>query len=231
MGHRLCVPSHFIWETTKPRRRATTLGGTTRPTIHLSKLVEPEILDSTWPWLDIGEPSLSLPPCLPPEIRKPNLPTPIPLGITVLLRPSTETSIWTSLPSPQSSTPTIALGTSHGINILTETLSNWVEGRTLTTSSDVFALEWMSSNGVLAAGCRNGSVRIYDQRERKTIGMELRHGSAVTAVRKVDDWRVVVCGLESRVCFSLTHSTPSCLSRYPWVRDTGGDDQLTVSLA
>lgn len=124
---------------------------------------------------------------------------PVPLGVTVLLRPSTETSIWTSLPSPQSSAPTIALGTSHGINFLTETSSNWVEARTLTTTSDVFALEWMSANGVLAAGCRNGSVRIYDQRGKKMIGMELRHGSAVTGVRKVDEWKVVVCGLESRV--------------------------------
>lgn len=82
---------------------------------------------------------------------------------------------------------------------MTETPSNWVEGRTLPASSDVFALEWLGANGVLAAGCRNGSVRVYDPRGKKMAGMEVWHGSAVVGVRAVDEWRVVVAGLESRV--------------------------------
>jgi len=139
-------------------------------------------------------------------------------GVTVLLRPSTETSIWTSLPSPFSSTSnsTIAFGTSHGITLLAENPSNCIETCTLKLPSDVFALEWLGANGVLAAGCRNGSVRVYDQRsparEGKTMGGPLRHGSAVVGVRRVDEWRVVVCGLESKVGSTFAHPHHQCVT-------------------
>lgn len=43
-------------------------------------------------------------------------------------------------------------------------------------------------------------------------GMELRHESAVTGVRRVDEWRVVVYGLESKVS-NLPAFLPTGLSR------------------
>lgn len=42
-------------------------------------------------------------------------------------------------------------------------------------------------------------MRVYDPRGKKMAGMEVWHGSAVVGVRAVDEWRVVVAGLESRV--------------------------------
>jgi len=47
------------------------------------------------------------------------------------------------------------------------------------------------------------------------IGMELRHGSAVTGVRKVDEWKVVVCGLESRVSISKSREFLSATFSWP----------------
>ncbi|KAI9869686.1 MAG: hypothetical protein M1830_005218 [Pleopsidium flavum] len=202
--------------------RATTFGGTTAPTIHLSKLVERDMLESTWPWLDVGTspPSFPLSPASPANTtnKRTNLITPRhdPTGVTVLLRPSTETSIWTSLPSPSSSNPTIALGTSHGITLLAETPSNWIETRTINLPSDVFALEWLGANGVLVAGCRNGSVKVYDQRSPERMektrnglgGRGFRHGSAVVGVRKVGQWGLVVCGLESKPQLLSLNPTP-----------------------
>ncbi|KAI9870727.1 MAG: hypothetical protein M1830_003880 [Pleopsidium flavum] len=202
--------------------RATTLGGTTAPTIHLSKLVERDMLENTWPWLDVGTspPPFPLSPVSPANTtnKRTNLTTPRhhPTGVTVLLRPSTETSIWTSLPSPRSFNPTIALGTSHGITLLAETPSNWIETRTINLPSDVFALEWLGANGVLVAGCRNGSVKVYDQRSPERMektrnglgGRGFRHGSAVVGVRNVGQWGLVVCGLESKPQLLSLNPTP-----------------------
>ncbi|KZF20672.1 hypothetical protein L228DRAFT_176898 [Xylona heveae TC161] len=146
---------------------STTLGGTTQSTVHLAKLVDPSCFDGSL--LDVGA--------------------------HVLLKPPGQTSIWTSAPSKTDGN--IAIGTSSGINLLQESLSNWTELKTIHYPTDVFALEFLSAS-TIAAGLRDNSVRLYDQRSSGK-SLRLRHRSAVTGIKQVDDCRILVCGLKNSV--------------------------------
>lgn len=68
-------------------------------------------------------------------------------------------------------------------------------------SSHVLALGFMSDQGLLA-GQRNGTVSVLDLRAEKrgrNVSISIQHGACVTHVRRVDDYRVVVNGLNSSV--------------------------------
>ena len=127
----------------------------------------------------------------------------------MLLRPAAHTSVWTSTCSPTSGS--IGVGTGTGVILIHETPSgpttqlhpfgDW-SNRALPTASDVLALEFLS-DATLAAGQRDGAVELLDTRELsrgRKPALALRHPSAVTHLRRVDEHRVVVNGLKSSVC-------------------------------
>ncbi|KAI9713365.1 MAG: hypothetical protein M1812_006643 [Candelaria pacifica] len=112
------------------------------------------------------------------------------VGVHMILHPREQT-IWTSGTSKHDGT--IAIGTSTGVLLLKETDNNWTESRALKSNTDIFALEFLSPS-TIAAGGRDSSIQLYDQRSSGKA-LRLRHPSSVTGIRQVDDWRVVVCGL------------------------------------
>ncbi|MCJ1374534.1 hypothetical protein MMC20_005766 [Loxospora ochrophaea] len=102
-----------------------------------------------------------------------------------------------SSPSP-SAQSTIAIATSHGVTLLVPRddgyLRNFVHV-VYHTTSNVLACAWLSST-VLAGGCRDGAVRLYDARSRGEA-KRLQHPSAVCHLRRADEYRVVAAGLEN----------------------------------
>ncbi|KAI9836192.1 MAG: hypothetical protein M1819_001529 [Sarea resinae] len=117
----------------------------------------------------------------------------IDVGVHMILRPPNQTSVFTSATSKVDGD--IAIGTSSGINLLQETTSNWDEQQTVDFPSDVLALEFLSPT-IIAAGLRDSTVRLYDQRSAGKA-LRLRHSSSVTGIKQVDEFRVVVCGIKS----------------------------------
>ena len=63
--------------------------------------------------------------------------------------------------------------------------------------SDIFALSWLSGD-LLAGGSRDGRVMLYDQRSGGEA-VRFKFPSAVNHLRKADDLRLVVAGLENNV--------------------------------
>ncbi|KAF1990630.1 hypothetical protein K402DRAFT_389552 [Aulographum hederae CBS 113979] len=73
-------------------------------------------------------------------------------------------------------------------------------GRWFTTHTDVMALCWMSTN-ILAAGLRDGSVYLLDQRHAGH-SLRLHHGTCITGIAAADEagTRLIVAGLNSKLC-------------------------------
>ncbi|KAI5291455.1 hypothetical protein KEM54_004547 [Ascosphaera aggregata] len=61
--------------------------------------------------------------------------------------------------------------------------------------SDILALEWLNRNTVMA-GLNNSLISLYDTRSAGSA-TRVQHPHAVTNIRAVDDWRVVVAGRNS----------------------------------
>ncbi|KAI9823337.1 MAG: hypothetical protein M1832_002561 [Thelocarpon impressellum] len=169
---------------------STCLGDRSEATINLTKLVGPDqIVDN---WLDVG--------------------------VHVILRPHARTSVWTSACAPRSGT--IAVGTGAGVILIHETpsafapqpaslgsLSDWAN-RSIPAPSDVLAIEFLT-DAVFLAGMRDGAVESLDTREPRKRALAIRHPSAVTHVRRVDEHRVVVNGLESSLrLYDLRYAHP-----------------------
>lgn len=118
-----------------------------------------------------------------------------------------EVDIFSSAPAPPSSSTLFAFGSSHGILQLDKRDfgMSWL-GSTLPNHSndpyprDVFTLQFLSNHpSVLLSGGRNGIVEITDCRspEWGSETSRLRHPSAVTHIRQLDDHRIIVAGLHS----------------------------------
>ncbi|KAL9107531.1 MAG: hypothetical protein Q9187_008416 [Circinaria calcarea] len=93
----------------------------------------------------------------------------------------------------------VATATESGVLFLRESQTgyhDWLEDY-YETKSHVFAVSWQSPS-LLAAGCRNGVVWLYDRRSGGKV-QRLKHPSAVTHLRKVDEFRVVAAGLQNNV--------------------------------
>ncbi|KAI9699341.1 MAG: hypothetical protein M1836_002951 [Candelina mexicana] len=125
------------------------------------------------------------------------------IGVHTILHPGDQT-LWTSRPSKTDGT--IAIGTSTGVLLLKETSSNWTVNHALKSKTDIFALEFLSSS-TIAAGGRDSSIRLYDQRSSGKA-LRLRHPSSVTGIRQVDEWRIVVCGLRNSMRLYDLRSQP-----------------------
>ncbi|KAI9670169.1 MAG: hypothetical protein M1817_004506 [Caeruleum heppii] len=150
------------------------------------------------------------------------------VGVHVLLRPQVHTSVWTSACAPTSGT--IAIGTGTGIILIQETPSHYAtteptatspsmsplgdwRNRSLNTPSDVLALEFLSEVS-LAAGQRDGCVQFIDTRcsgaGEEGKALRIRHPSAVTGVKKIDENRMLVNGLKSSLrMYDLRYPHPA----------------------
>jgi hypothetical protein len=132
---------------------------------------------------------------------------------------------WCTAPRPESSElPCFAVGGSEGLATVT------VVGTTANSQSvtriknvDVKAVEWLSSN-VIMAGTRASQVLLYDmQSDGSVVRVQHRHG--VHSLKKVDEWRIAVAGWGNNVLvsfypFILTHHLCLIDSYYRWQSTT-----------
>ena len=130
----------------------------------------------------------------------------------MILHPNDHQSIWTSAVSKVDGTA--AAGTSSGVLIIKEAESLW-DDTGLELPSDVFALEFLGPD-LLACGCRDSALRLIDTRVPAVLGgfessFTVRHPSAITHIKQLNEHEVVVCGLENSV--SSLHSL-SCNGCY-----------------
>lgn len=134
-------------------------------------------------------------------------------GSIIIRAPHYSTTFWASSPRPVSHQADFALATSHGTILVTEAQNNWcfdwcmgfanvsdAGGKGKGPDREVLVVEWLSEN-VVASGCRDRSVRLWDVRSRglEAISRPFVHGSVINHVRKVDDNRILVVGIEHQM--------------------------------
>jgi WD40 repeat protein len=129
------------------------------------------------------------------------------------IRIHTTSSLWCSAPSPTSDIPRFAVGTSDGLYTLEGFGSYWTlskkpfpndkssgnpkKRRTDSSHALITAVEWLSSD-VIAAGLKDSTIFLHDVRSGGSA-TRLQHPHAVTKIRKLDPYRIVVAGINS-VC-------------------------------
>ena len=140
-------------------------------------------------------------------------------------------SLWCSAACPEGSTPRFAVGTSQGLHTIEGFGSYWslskkpfandvVTGKPVphrkmdSSHALVTSVEWLSSD-VIAGGLLDSTVFLHDLRSGGTA-TRLQHTHAVSKIRKVDPYRLVVAGLNSvRLFLPLLHITHSAQKRPP----------------
>ncbi|MCJ1382675.1 hypothetical protein MMC17_005788 [Xylographa soralifera] len=155
-------------------------------TLHINALLPPEtIADSTYPIVDSGtyfQPTEA--------IAHANFHY---IDIQKTLTETHNNTIWSSDCSPGS---IIGLGTSQGMLMLSLSTEQWCPG-SLEKHKDMLAVRW-SSTHVLLGGTRKGTVWQSDQRVPVTERL-LRHPSPVTGLGMLDNYRVVVAGMNNQL--------------------------------
>lgn len=128
------------------------------------------------------------------------------------IRIRTESSLWCSSPCPEGDKALFAIGTSDGLYTLEGLGSYWTlskkpfasdvstgkpifHRRTDSSHALVTSVEWLSST-VIAAGLKDSSVFLHDLRSGGTA-TRLQHPHAVTKIRNLDAYRIVVAGINS----------------------------------
>lgn len=115
-------------------------------------------------------------------------------------------TFWTSAPNPYSDDPSFAIGTSSGLLTFEGNSGDWSitrrlapaprrRGRIMLANPEMDAVEWLSVN-VIASGMRDSSIWLSDVRHNGMV-KRLQHPHAVSEIRKVDDYRLVVAGCKS----------------------------------
>jgi hypothetical protein len=138
-----------------------------------------------------------------------------------------EVDVQSSTAAPESSSLLFAIGTSEGImtidkqNIDAHFLSRkfFPDGH----AKDVFALEFLSNDpSVLLSGGRNGILNVTDLRvpDFGTQADFIRHPSSITHIKQLDDYRIVVAGLQSSLRqydlrFRKTAARTQSILQYP----------------
>jgi WD40 repeat protein len=139
------------------------------------------------------------------------------------IRIRTESSLWCSSPCPEGDKALFAIGTSDGLYTLEGLGSYWTlskkpfasdvstgkpifHRRTDSSHALVTSVEWLSST-VIAAGLKDSTVFLHDLRSGGTA-TRLQHPHAVTKIRNLDPYRIVVAGINS-VRTSVMSLSPS----------------------
>jgi WD40 repeat protein len=130
------------------------------------------------------------------------------------IRIHTTSSLWCSSSSPTGDVPRFAVGTSDGLYTLEGFGSYWAlskkglpasgnpKHRRLDSSHALItAVEWLSSD-VIAAGLKDSTIFLHDIRSGGSAA-RLQHPHAVTKIRNIDPYRIVVAGINS-VCRILS---------------------------
>ncbi|EHA26484.1 hypothetical protein ASPNIDRAFT_122243 [Aspergillus niger ATCC 1015] len=112
------------------------------------------------------------------------------------IRLRTSSSLWCSSACPTGEMPLFAVGTSDGLYTLEGFGSYWALSKNV---------EWLSSD-VIAAGLKDSAIFLHDLRSGGSA-TRLQHPHAVTKMRRVDPYRIVVAGI---------NSVPSPLSGYQY---------------
>ncbi|KAL3439016.1 hypothetical protein BDV09DRAFT_157928 [Aspergillus tetrazonus] len=144
------------------------------------------------------------------------------------IRIHTTSSLWCSAPSPTGDIPRFAVGTSDGLYTLEGFGSYWTlskkpfpndkssgnpkKRRTDSSHALITAVEWLSSD-VIAAGLKDSSIFLHDVRSGGSA-TRLQHPHAVTKIRKLDPYRIVVAGINSLQMYDIRYP-PNNLQRNP----------------
>ena len=130
----------------------------------------------------------------------------LPSPLSLIIR--TETRLQNKAPypffdcsfSPDPAHPVLAIGTAKKMlwisspELLSEETRHHAHESTMLTS-DMLSVGWISRY-IVAGGLRDGQIRLYDARaERKNSTLRLHHGTPVYKIKRVDESRVVVAGL------------------------------------
>lgn len=118
----------------------------------------------------------------------------------------------------------IAAGTSKGV-IIYQPRGDSIGQETHQISSDVLAVDWSSPN-LLLAGCRgHGAIWLFDQRSRDPV-LRLRHPSAVTKLKHINQSRLVVAGTQDSVSAPFFAATCSPELDTDWLSKGGGEKSI-----
>ncbi|KAL5333481.1 hypothetical protein BJX70DRAFT_61467 [Aspergillus crustosus] len=144
------------------------------------------------------------------------------------IRIHTTSSLWCSSPAPTGEVPRFAIGTSDGLYTLEGFGSYWSLNkkpfpndnsigkpkRRQTDSSHalITAVEWLSSD-VIAAGLKDSTIFLHDTRSGGSA-VRLQHPHAVTKLRKLDEYRIVVAGINSLQMYDIRYP-PNNIQRNP----------------
>ncbi|KAL2216802.1 hypothetical protein M432DRAFT_633955 [Thermoascus aurantiacus ATCC 26904] len=139
-----------------------------------------------------------------------------------------ETTLWSSSPRPTGDSPFFAIGTSQGLHTLEGVGYRWqlekkqfppdvISGKPASfryresSHSDVIAVEWLTSD-VIVSGLSDSSIFFHDIRSGGTV-TRLQHSHAVSKIRKVDPYRLVVAGYKSLQMYDIRYPANGLQSR------------------
>ncbi|KAH1955857.1 hypothetical protein KXV37_006723 [Aspergillus fumigatus] len=145
------------------------------------------------------------------------------------IRIRTESSLWCSSPCPEGDKALFAIGTSDGLYTLEGLGSFWTlsrkpfandvsNGKTNfhrradSSHALVTSVEWLSST-VIAAGLKDSTVFLHDLRSGGTA-TRLQHPHAITKIRNLDSYRIVVAGINSLQMYDIRYA-PNGLQHNP----------------
>ncbi|KAL2853049.1 WD40-repeat-containing domain protein [Aspergillus pseudodeflectus] len=141
------------------------------------------------------------------------------------IRIHTTSSLWCSSSSPTGDVPRFAVGTSDGLYTLEGFGSYWAlskkgfpasgnpkHRRVDSSHALITAVEWLSSD-VIAAGLKDSTIFLHDIRSGGSAA-RLQHPHAVTKIRNIDPYRIVVAGINSLQMYDIRYP-PNGLQRNP----------------
>ncbi|KAF9886654.1 hypothetical protein FE257_011294 [Aspergillus nanangensis] len=136
------------------------------------------------------------------------------------IRLRTTSSLWCSAACPEGNMPLFAVGTSDGLYTLEGFGSYWalskkqfandvlsgkpvLHRRVDSSHALVTSVEWLSAD-VIAAGLKDSAIFLHDLRSGGTA-TRLQHPHAVSKIRKVDPYRIVVAGINSLKMYDIRY--------------------------
>lgn len=161
---------------------STCIGSQTRSGVVLMKLTEPDLIVAR---------------------------SPAEFDLSIVYHFEPETTTWSSCANPFASPQetTIAVGTSKEVLLYTDAQGRWDDAQRVPSKSDVLDLAWLTSD-TLAAGHRNGDLRLWDTRSQGNT-IRLNRIGPVCNVRRISDQTLAIHGMSSVTVFDLRMATKS----------------------